>query len=397
MESAFNQSHSRGPQKYPFDFTGKGGEYFKIWIVNILLTVVTLGIYAAWAKVRNNQYFYGNTFVDGSSFNYTANPVNILKGRLIAVFLLIVYQAAVYFYPTNAGYAIIAIGFIVPMIVVTSLAFKMRYSSWRGIHFSFERDYKSAYLLFLPVILYFIAFGIFQIMFGADMQQMENNPEEMDEAAFEGVMAGFTVFGIVVFICVLLFPWWQNKYYDFVGNHVNFGQSGMTYSESARSFYAMYIIAFAIPFVLIFVFAAVVKALNIQQYFLMGETPPAEVIVAMIVVFLLGLFLIQMLPAAFIKTRRTNIVYNALTIDEVEVVSELKLGKMFYLYCTNTIAILLTLGLAIPWAKVRMARYRAETMFLMAPSLETFVADSKLDESAQGDAISDVFDLDIGL
>ena len=34
-------------------FNGKGFEYFKIWIVNIFLTIVTLGIYSAWAKVRN--------------------------------------------------------------------------------------------------------------------------------------------------------------------------------------------------------------------------------------------------------------------------------------------------------------------------------------------------------
>ena len=51
----------------PFQFTGTGGEYFKIWIVNILLSIVTLGIYSAWAKVRRKQYFYGNTRVAGSA------------------------------------------------------------------------------------------------------------------------------------------------------------------------------------------------------------------------------------------------------------------------------------------------------------------------------------------
>ncbi|MEX1058239.1 MAG: DUF898 family protein, partial [Natronospirillum sp.] len=45
----------------PVAFNGRGGEYFGIWIVNIALTVLTLGIYSAWAKVRNKRYFYGNT------------------------------------------------------------------------------------------------------------------------------------------------------------------------------------------------------------------------------------------------------------------------------------------------------------------------------------------------
>ena len=30
-------------------FTGKASEYFGIWIVNVLLTILTLGIYSAWA------------------------------------------------------------------------------------------------------------------------------------------------------------------------------------------------------------------------------------------------------------------------------------------------------------------------------------------------------------
>src|SRR5690348_9519846 len=46
-------------------FSGGGGEYFRIWIVNLLLTIVTLSLYYPWAKVRKLRYFYGNTVVDG--------------------------------------------------------------------------------------------------------------------------------------------------------------------------------------------------------------------------------------------------------------------------------------------------------------------------------------------
>jgi hypothetical protein len=44
-----------GPIVYPVRFTGSGGEYFRIWIVNLLLSIVTLGIYSAWATVRNRR------------------------------------------------------------------------------------------------------------------------------------------------------------------------------------------------------------------------------------------------------------------------------------------------------------------------------------------------------
>src|SRR5687767_6793177 len=77
-----------------FTFSGTGGEYFRIWIVNILLTVLTLGIFSAWAKVRTMQYFYRNTRLAGASFDYHGNPIAILKGRLLAAILFGSYTAA---------------------------------------------------------------------------------------------------------------------------------------------------------------------------------------------------------------------------------------------------------------------------------------------------------------
>ena len=83
----------------PLEFTGSGGAYFKIWIVNLLLSIVTLGIYSAWAKVRRERYFLNNTLLDGSPFEYHANPVSILKGRLLVVGVLIAANIAAEFNP----------------------------------------------------------------------------------------------------------------------------------------------------------------------------------------------------------------------------------------------------------------------------------------------------------
>src|SRR5882672_6169421 len=89
-----------GPGKrHPVQFTAAAGEYFRIWIVNLALTIVTLGIYSAWAKVRKRRYFYGHTRIDGEGFEYRANPVAILKGRLIAVAALAVYYGVGQFAP----------------------------------------------------------------------------------------------------------------------------------------------------------------------------------------------------------------------------------------------------------------------------------------------------------
>jgi uncharacterized membrane protein YjgN (DUF898 family) len=76
------------PEQCRFAFTGSGSEYFRIWVVNLLLTVLTLGIYSAWAKVRRLQYFDRNTLLAGASFDFHGDPKAILKGRLLGVALL---------------------------------------------------------------------------------------------------------------------------------------------------------------------------------------------------------------------------------------------------------------------------------------------------------------------
>ena len=65
-------------------FEGSASEYFKIWIVNTALTIVTLGIFSAWAKVRSKRYFYGNTYIGTESFSRLSSrsPLRIPAGAL---------------------------------------------------------------------------------------------------------------------------------------------------------------------------------------------------------------------------------------------------------------------------------------------------------------------------
>ncbi|HEY3984739.1 DUF898 family protein, partial [Cedecea sp.] len=82
------ENTSQSPGLHRIKFHGAGGEYFSIWLVNMLLTCLTLGIYSAWATVRSRRYFYGNTELDGDRFDYHAKPVQILIGRLLVIGLI---------------------------------------------------------------------------------------------------------------------------------------------------------------------------------------------------------------------------------------------------------------------------------------------------------------------
>ena len=367
---------------YDVKFNGRAREFFQIWIVNVFLSIITLGIYSAWAKVRTNQYFYGNTYLDESAFEYTANPVNILKGRIMAVVLIALYQFCSYQYPQFSGMALLAIVLFVPAIVVKAIRFRMRYSRWRGIHFNFIPDYKAAYLLFLPVIFYFAVTAIAPIYFGVDPQQLQ--AEEGFEFTGELKMY-FAVLGFSILGAMALFPWWQKAYYSFVSNRTQFGNQTFSFYAHGSEFYGVYFGAFAIAIGSGILVAMAVGLLNV---IVPAVAAP---------LFILAFFFPYAISAAYVQTAKTNIIYSNLAVGDIHFTSDLKLKKMMYLYITNTIAILLTLGLAIPWAKIRMAAYRAQTLTLYSYGFDHFNAMLQEQENAQAEELSDLIGWDIGL
>src|SRR4051794_13663546 len=72
---------------HAFEFTGRASAYFRIWIVSLALSVVTLGVYSAWGKVRKKRYLYDHMRADGSGFEFRGSPLAILRGRAIALLL----------------------------------------------------------------------------------------------------------------------------------------------------------------------------------------------------------------------------------------------------------------------------------------------------------------------
>src|ERR1700748_885810 len=85
----------RGPETdvattHAVEFRGTGREYFRVWLVNVTLTLLTLGLYGPWAKVRTRRYFHGVTSLAGYSFEYHAAPLRILWGRALVAAMLLV-------------------------------------------------------------------------------------------------------------------------------------------------------------------------------------------------------------------------------------------------------------------------------------------------------------------
>ena len=105
--------------------------------MNLALSIVTVGVFSAWAKVRRERYFYGNTWVAGAPFQYLASPINILKGRAIAVVLLTVYAGAGQLSLAAQPVVLLIILLATPWLLVSALRFRARYSAWNSLNFRF--------------------------------------------------------------------------------------------------------------------------------------------------------------------------------------------------------------------------------------------------------------------
>jgi uncharacterized membrane protein YjgN (DUF898 family) len=126
------------------EFNGTAREYFRIWIVNLCLTILTLGIFSAWAKVRKKRYSYSHTILGGTPFQYLGRPIPILKGRLIAAMGFLVYYMSSHFATSWFPYILLAGSIVAPWVVVRSAAFNARYSAFRNMTFHFDAGYLDA-------------------------------------------------------------------------------------------------------------------------------------------------------------------------------------------------------------------------------------------------------------
>ena len=155
-----------------FEFQGNAKEYFRIWIVNIALTILTLGIYSAWAKVRTNRYMYANTYLNGSNFEYNADPVRILIGRIIvfsSYVLFVIFGQHLMMFEVAAGIAILAF-LAMPWLIRQAVRFKLRNTSYRHVPFRYVGRTREFYAFFLThgllnIFTLFLAFPFSYVRF----------------------------------------------------------------------------------------------------------------------------------------------------------------------------------------------------------------------------------------
>lgn len=355
---AFDEAQTQASlRRHPFEFRGRGSEYFGIWIVNLLLTIITLGIYGAWAKVRTWRYFYANTYIGEYALDYHASPVRILIGRLIAISILIAYSVSVQF-TRYAGFFwgpffLVAL----PWLINSSLRFNARNTSYRNVRLNFRGTYWSAVKAY---ILWPIAAAI----------------------------SLFTLSPLAH----------RARDYFYVNNHT-FGGRPFRTEFSGWQIYRIYLLAFAIMLV---AGAGLVWAVSSMLPHGAARTaiphlPPAQSLKLLVPIlfFYVGFFFAVVL----INTMAFNLSIGHMRLDERHFFeSKVSVLPVLWIGFTNLLLLVVTLGLFYPWALVRLRRYMTSRLALLAASdLDEFTSEVVATQGAIGEEVAAFFDINIGL
>ena len=321
----------------PIEFLGAGSEYFRVWMVNLQLTILTLGIYSAWSKVRNKRYFYSNLHVDGHAFEYLADPITILKSRIVAFAALFIYLLAESLFPLVGLVLLAGLLAALPWLVCRALSFNHRMTSYRNVQFRFHGRYGEAFMIsYVWPLLTLLTLGA-------------------------------------------MGPYSLRQTSRFVVNNSAYGTERLNFGAGYRD----YAPAFFIPF-----------ALLIAAFFLLTPFwPLGGGILLRLPMFLALMFL----AAAAFNALTTNVYYNAIHLRDHRFNAHLKVSGLAAVYLTNYLLVIVTLGLYSAAAKVRLTRYIATHIdFTPAGELDDFDSAGKEDISALGEELGQAFDLDIG-
>lgn len=338
-----------------FQFSGNATEYFGIWISNLLLTIITLGFYAPWAKVRRLRYFYGHTSLAERSFDFTGIPAKILIGRLIAAGLYFTYAAMGAYSPKAAGVIFLLAMLVMPWLVRATLRFNARNSKYSNSRFYFSGSTARLYGLFF--------FG-----------------------------------GLAVIISLgLLFPYVYHMYKRYQFDHLHLGQLDFKLTADVGTFFK----AILIP---LFAFYAGVILFIIAFIGIVGTNPNllgssagaaglSGFILGVIAFYLAFLGLFPMIQARLFIATWTHV-----QIGRNRFHSNANQWRFTWIVLSNILARVFTFGLLTAWAAVRIYKYKLESLSVqLVDSPDELMTLAQKEQSAFAEELTDILDIDVSL
>jgi uncharacterized membrane protein YjgN (DUF898 family) len=384
----------RAAQILSIRFVGSGSEFFRIWIVNLLLTLVTLGLYYPFAKVRRLRYFHGATEVGEHPLAFHADPWKMLRGYVLVALMLAAYSGAGHFSPTAGLIAFLIVGALWPALWHSSMRFRLANTSWRGLHMRYSGTRGQAYAVMAVPLAMAGALVLLALFAGPEAPPPAERPGRPPElSAVQWALALLP--SVLALVLGPLFLWLLKRQQH---NHYGWGGEGTRFTVGLGSFYLLMLKVLGVSILVAFVFgigAAIVAAAGVGS----GAQGSMGGLAVMFILAMLAYLVLLSVLGGYFTARLQNTVWNGTTSQHLRFESTLKARALAGLWLKNAVLVVGTLGLYFPFAQIASARLRLQAVTVHAsvdPALMVSAGRS-IDESAAGDAAGDLFGIDIGL
>lgn len=325
-------------------FHGVGGTLLGMQIVNVCLTIVTLGAYHFWAKAKIRRYLFSQTSFAGDRFAYHGTGKELYQGFLKAMvvfgipyFSLGAAQSLLAL-PQSVDFLLQAMAALVlflyvPIAIVNARRYRCTRTSWRGIRFSFRgrtADFLKLY--------------------------------------FKGWL--FTVLTLGTY-----YPYFQTQRQAFLHSHTYFGNQRFRFTGHGSGL----MVPFAVTLFTTYAVLCLCGLALALQLTNAGLT-------LLLIPFVLGPVWVWLLG------QKQKYYWDHTTFGEARFSSSITWQKLFGLYLGNLALLLLTLGWAWPWVTVRNARFFTGTLSLQGVTALDRVLQDTTETSVTGEGLSNLLD-----
>jgi uncharacterized membrane protein YjgN (DUF898 family) len=349
-------------------FYGSGVALFGIHIVNVLLTLLTLGVYYFWGKIRVRRYLMNQTEILGDRFAFHGSGKELLRGWLKAALVfgipLLLLGTLPPFLEAGPGVQSLAalalyclVQVFIPVAMVGARRYRLSRTSWRGIRFSFRG----------PAVEFLRIFIV-------------------------GSLLSLLTFG-------LYYPFFEAQRYRFMTVNAYFGSRRFGFDGRSQDLLVLYLLAVLVAGVSVLVTSVVVAAIAAVLAAAASALSPDSPLHALpVYVFLLPLFLPTLGAVwAWFSARKLRYFWDHTVFGDARFRSTVTGRALFRLRLVNLVLLVLTLGLAWPWVTVRSARFAFRYLTLAGPlDLETIQQEAQ-EATALGEGLSGFLDVGFDL
>lgn len=399
------RTSGESPEPFPLAFSGTGGEFFRVWIVNLLLNIVTLGFYTPFARRRTAQYFYSHTLVADSPLEFTAQQRKMVFGFLLLVALYLAFRlAADTGQDTAVALFLLAAAALAPYFWASAMRFRLSATRWRGVRLQFTARWSEVYRASWPIFAIALAWIAAMLAF-TELGEGAATPLKGSLTLHwpASRVLAFALVAVALVVTLLCIIRLEYNYKSLLFSTARVGEQAGRWKPAYRDFVWIWLAALGVLLVGVVVIAIVPAVLMGAWVAMLFKTKLQLGLWAIISYFVFGILLIFCLflasaPArAYRQARMFQLVWNNVGVSRIaRFTCRLRTRPYVLLRLKNMFLALVTLGFYRPFAMISEYRMKLESVTLhVKGGLDQLVGQLVRQQDGLGDALADAVGLDL--